>query len=70
MLRNAVNFSEGLRLPVDQKQITSSLPLHLAHIMPAADGVQSFANPSGMYMKKTPLSSNSIGILASLLQVR
>ncbi|OMO55968.1 hypothetical protein CCACVL1_26842, partial [Corchorus capsularis] len=69
MLRNAVNFSEGLRLPVDQKQITSSRPLHLAHIMPAADGVQSFANPSGMYMKNTPpLSSNSIGILASLLQ--
>ncbi|PPS03349.1 hypothetical protein GOBAR_AA17314 [Gossypium barbadense] len=69
LLRTAVNFGEGLRLPADQKLITPSLPLHLVDIMPAADGVQSFADPSGMYMKNTPLMSNNIGSQGSLLQV-
>ncbi|KAH1056247.1 hypothetical protein J1N35_034312 [Gossypium stocksii] len=68
LLRTAVNFGEGLRLPADQKLITPSLPLHLVDIMPAADGVQSFADPSGMYMKNTPLMSNNIGSQGSLLQ--
>lgn len=68
LLRTAVNFGEGLRLPADQKLITPSLPLHLVDIMPAADGVQSFADPSGMYMKNTPLMSNNIGSQGTLLQ--
>ncbi|KAA3477909.1 mediator of RNA polymerase II transcription subunit 8-like [Gossypium australe] len=68
LLRTAVNFGEGLRLPADQKLITPSLPLHLVDIMPAADGVQSFADPTGMYMKNTPLMSNNIGSQGSLLQ--
>ncbi|XWS16614.1 hypothetical protein CRYUN_Cryun34aG0105100 [Craigia yunnanensis] len=68
LLCAAVNFGEGLRLPADQKQITPSLPLHLADIMPAVDGVHSFADPSGMYMKNTPLMSNNIGGQGSLLQ--
>ncbi|TYI77481.1 hypothetical protein E1A91_D06G143700v1 [Gossypium mustelinum] len=68
LLRTAVNFGEGLRLPADQKLITPSLPLHLVGIMPAADGVQSFADPSGMYMKNTPLMPNNIGSQGSLLQ--
>ncbi|TYH66958.1 hypothetical protein ES332_D06G154900v1 [Gossypium tomentosum] len=68
LLRTAVNFGEGLRLPADQKLITPSLPLHLVDIMPAADGVQSFADPSGMYMKNTPLMPNNIGSQGSLLQ--
>ncbi|KAK5825645.1 hypothetical protein PVK06_020502 [Gossypium arboreum] len=68
LLRIAVNFGEGLRLPADQKLITPLLPLHLVDIMPAADGVQSFADPSGMYMKNTPLMSNNIGSQGSLLQ--
>ncbi|PPR84875.1 hypothetical protein GOBAR_AA35833 [Gossypium barbadense] len=68
LLRTAVNFGEGLRLPADQKLITPSLPLHLVDIMPATDGVQSFADPSGMYMKNTPLMSNNIGSQGSLLQ--
>ncbi|KHG11623.1 Astrotactin-2 [Gossypium arboreum] len=70
LLRTAVNFGEGLRLPADQKLITPSLPLHLVDIMPATDGVQSFADPSGMYMKNTPLMSNNIGSQGSLLQVK
>lgn len=68
LLRTAVNFGEGLRLPADQKLITPSLPLHLVDIMPATDGVQSFADPSGMYMKNTPLMSNNIGSQGTLLQ--
>ncbi|XWS20622.1 hypothetical protein CRYUN_Cryun31cG0118500 [Craigia yunnanensis] len=69
LLRAAVNFGEGLRLPSDQKQIIPSLPLHLADIMPAADGVHSFADPSGMYMKNTPpLMSNNIGSQGTFLQ--
>ncbi|KAE8709160.1 Mediator of RNA polymerase II transcription subunit 8 [Hibiscus syriacus] len=67
LLRAAVNFGEGLRLPADQKQITPSLPLHLVDIMPATDGVHSFTDSSGMYMKNSPLMSNNIGSQGSLL---
>ncbi|KAG8490972.1 hypothetical protein CXB51_014109 [Gossypium anomalum] len=67
LLRTAINFGEGLRLLADQKLITPSLPLHLVDIMPVADGVPSFADPSGMYMKNTPLMSNNIGSQGSLL---
>ncbi|GMI73096.1 mediator subunit 8 [Hibiscus trionum] len=68
LLRAAVNFGEGLRLPADQKQITPSLPLHLVDILPATDGVHSFTDSSGMYMKNSPLMSNNIGNQGSLLQ--
>ncbi|KAE8735659.1 Mediator of RNA polymerase II transcription subunit 8 [Hibiscus syriacus] len=68
LLRAAVNFGEGLRLPADQKQITPSLPLHLVDIMPATDGVHSFTDSSGMYMKNSPLMSNNMGSQGSLLQ--
>ena len=50
----------GLRLAADQKLITPSLPLHLADIMPAADGVHSFADPSGNFCTTMNIFSNSI----------
>ncbi|XWS11621.1 hypothetical protein CRYUN_Cryun37aG0014300 [Craigia yunnanensis] len=39
----------GLRLTADQNLITPSLPLHLADIIPAVDGVHSFSEPSGNF---------------------
>uniref|UniRef100_A0A2P2JKY6 Uncharacterized protein MANES_06G177300 n=1 Tax=Rhizophora mucronata TaxID=61149 RepID=A0A2P2JKY6_RHIMU len=69
LLRTAVNFGEGLRIPGDQGQITTGLPLHLADVLLAGDGVHSFSNSSGMYTKNTPpLSSNSMNNPGSLLQ--
>ena len=50
----------GLRLPSDQKQITPSLPLHLADILPAAGGVHSFADPSGNFPTIMSIFSKSI----------
>ncbi|XP_072065049.1 mediator of RNA polymerase II transcription subunit 8 isoform X4 [Arachis hypogaea] len=50
LLRAAVNT--GLRIPPDQRQITPTLPMHLA---------EAFTPNEGMYMKNTPLSSNSMG---------
>ncbi|XP_012087330.1 mediator of RNA polymerase II transcription subunit 8 isoform X2 [Jatropha curcas] len=69
LLRAAVNFGEGLRVTVDQRQITSALPMHLADVLTVGDGVHNVSDSSGMYMKNTPpLSSNSINNQGSLLQ--
>ena len=37
----------GLRIPGDQRQMTSALPLHLVDVITVGDGVQSFADASG-----------------------
>ncbi|KAJ8770607.1 hypothetical protein K2173_018098 [Erythroxylum novogranatense] len=69
LLRTAVNFGEGLRIPADQRQITSGLPVHLADVLTVGDGSHVFSDSSGMYMKSTPpLSSNSMANHGSLLQ--
>lgn len=39
----------GLRVPADQRQITSSLPVHLADILTVSDGHQAFNDSSGIY---------------------
>ncbi|CAK9324792.1 unnamed protein product, partial [Citrullus colocynthis] len=68
LLRAAVNFGEGLRLPGEQRQITPTLPMHLIDVLNVGDGVQSFNETSGMYTKNTPLSSNNISGQGSLIQ--
>lgn len=37
----------GLRIPGDQRHITSGLPGHLVDVLAVADGPQSFADSSG-----------------------
>ncbi|XP_030971141.1 mediator of RNA polymerase II transcription subunit 8 isoform X2 [Quercus lobata] len=68
LLRAAVNYGEGLRIPGDQRQITPALPSHLVDVITVGDGVQSFADASGMYSKNTPVSSNNISGQGTLLQ--
>ncbi|KAK3004330.1 hypothetical protein RJ639_018554, partial [Escallonia herrerae] len=69
LLRNAVNHGEGLRVPVDQRQTTSALPIHLMDVLPVADSGQTFPDASGMYTKNTPpLSSNNMTNQGTLLQ--
>ncbi|XP_004515306.1 mediator of RNA polymerase II transcription subunit 8-like isoform X1 [Cicer arietinum] len=70
LLRAAVNVGEGLRLPGDQRHITASLPMHLADVFTVNEGPQSFPEGSSnnVYIKNTPLSSNSMGGQNSLLQ--
>ncbi|KAL2243107.1 UNVERIFIED_CONTAM: Mediator of RNA polymerase II transcription subunit 8 [Sesamum indicum] len=69
-LRSAVNHGEGLRIPGDQRQVTSSLPMHLVDILTANDSAQTFSDSSGMYQKSTPplLSTASNNSQGSLLQ--
>ncbi|XP_038874270.1 mediator of RNA polymerase II transcription subunit 8 isoform X6 [Benincasa hispida] len=67
LLRAAVNFGEGLRLPGEQRQITPTLPMHLIDVLNVGDGVQSFNETSGMYTKNT-LTSNNISGQGSLIQ--
>ncbi|CAH9115325.1 unnamed protein product [Cuscuta epithymum] len=61
LLRTAVNQGEGLRVPVDQRQITSSLPVHLVDILIVNDGQQTLNDSSGMYYQKStpPLTSSN-----------
>ncbi|XP_073122591.1 mediator of RNA polymerase II transcription subunit 8-like [Henckelia pumila] len=70
LLRSAVNHGEGLRILGDQRQVTSSLPMHLVDILTANDGTQSFADSSGMYQKNTSplLSTTNNNSQGSLLQ--
>ncbi|XP_045805305.1 mediator of RNA polymerase II transcription subunit 8-like isoform X1 [Trifolium pratense] len=70
LLRAAVNIGEELRIPADQRRTTASLPMHLADAYPVNEGAQSFPDGSNnnVYMKNTPLSSNSMGGQNSLLQ--
>ncbi|KAL2461960.1 Mediator of RNA polymerase II transcription subunit 8 [Abeliophyllum distichum] len=35
LLRSAANHGEGLRMPEDQRHVTSSLPVHLVDVLPA-----------------------------------
>lgn len=37
----------GLRLPVDQRQNTTALPMHLVDVLTVGDGAQPFAETSG-----------------------
>ncbi|KAJ6311209.1 hypothetical protein OIU77_013061 [Salix suchowensis] len=68
LLRAAVNGGEGLRVTGDQRQMTSALPVHLVDVLALSDGMHSFSDSSGMYMKNTPSISNSINNQGSLLQ--
>ncbi|XP_047342296.1 mediator of RNA polymerase II transcription subunit 8 [Impatiens glandulifera] len=69
LLRGAVNHGEGLRLPGDQRQITTSLPLHLVDVIAMNDGPQAIPDASGMFVKATPpLTSSNINNQGNLLQ--
>ncbi|KAL6568676.1 hypothetical protein OROHE_004360 [Orobanche hederae] len=70
LLRSAVNHGEGLKIPADQRQTTSSLPMHLVDVLIANDASQTFSDSSGMYQKSTPplLSAASNNNQGSLLQ--
>ncbi|KFK33493.1 hypothetical protein AALP_AA5G020200 [Arabis alpina] len=59
MLRAAVNDGAGLRLPPDQRQITTALPPHLADVLMVNDAGK---NP-------LPVASNNINSQGNLLQV-
>lgn len=37
----------GLRLPVDQRQVTPALPMHLVDVLTTNDGMQNFPEASG-----------------------
>uniref|UniRef100_A0A0E0KF73 Uncharacterized protein n=1 Tax=Oryza punctata TaxID=4537 RepID=A0A0E0KF73_ORYPU len=52
LLRAAVNYGEGLRVPGDQRQL-SSLPSHLVDVLPFGDGAHNFGDNSGVYPKNT-----------------
>ncbi|KAL8466544.1 hypothetical protein ACS0TY_035564 [Phlomoides rotata] len=71
LLRSAVNHGEGLRIPVDQRQVPSSLPAHLVDVLTTNDNTQTFSDSSGLYQKSTPplLSSASNNSQGSMLQV-
>ncbi|OAY77060.1 Mediator of RNA polymerase II transcription subunit 8 [Ananas comosus] len=47
LLRAAVNFGEGLRMPGDQRQLPSSLPSHLVDVLSFGDNTQNFGDNSG-----------------------
>ncbi|XP_010521413.1 PREDICTED: mediator of RNA polymerase II transcription subunit 8 [Tarenaya hassleriana] len=71
LLRAAVNYGEGTRLPGDQRQITTALPPHLADVLTVNDGGGNFTDSSGrsMPMKNAlTMSSNSINSQGNLLQ--
>ncbi|WOL17387.1 mediator of RNA polymerase II transcription subunit 8 isoform X2 [Canna indica] len=61
LLRAAVNYGEGLRIPADQRQLPTSLPSHLVDVLPFGDGAQNLGDNSGTYVKNNPpFSSNSV----------
>ncbi|GAB2292916.1 hypothetical protein Dimus_027145 [Dionaea muscipula] len=65
LLRAAVNHGEGLRLPSDQRQIISELPIHLVDVLAVHDAVE----PSGIYFKNTPpISSGHVSNQGTPLQ--
>ncbi|XP_019068746.1 mediator of RNA polymerase II transcription subunit 8 isoform X3 [Solanum lycopersicum] len=70
LLRTAVNHGEGLRVPGDQRHITSALPGHLVDVLTVSDGPQSFADSSvGTYLKNTPpFPSSNVNSQGALLQ--
>ncbi|PUZ71939.1 hypothetical protein GQ55_2G353800 [Panicum hallii var. hallii] len=52
LLRAAVNYGEGLRVPGDQRQ-PQSLPSHLVEVLPFGDGAQNVGDNSGGYPKSS-----------------
>ncbi|KAH6789992.1 mediator subunit 8 [Perilla frutescens var. frutescens] len=70
LLRSAVNHGEGLRIPGDQRQAASSLPMHLVDLLASNDSPQTFSDSSGLYQKNTPplLSTATNNSQGSLLQ--
>lgn len=68
LLRAAVNYGEGLRLPVDQRQVTPALPMHLVDVLTTSDGPQNFSETSGMYLKNNPMPSNNLTGQSPMLQ--
>uniref|UniRef100_A0A1D1YK23 Putative mediator of RNA polymerase II transcription subunit 8 n=1 Tax=Anthurium amnicola TaxID=1678845 RepID=A0A1D1YK23_9ARAE len=71
LLRAAVNFGEGLRIPGDQRRPPSSLPMHLASVLPSSDGAHSLGDTSGVYQKNTPSSftPGNVNTQGSIMQV-
>ncbi|GMN64985.1 hypothetical protein TIFTF001_034057 [Ficus carica] len=69
LLRAAVNYGEGLRLPVDQRQVTPALPMHLVDVLTTSDGPQNFSETSGMYLKNNPMPSNNLTGQSPMLQL-
>ncbi|XP_039132698.1 mediator of RNA polymerase II transcription subunit 8 [Dioscorea cayenensis subsp. rotundata] len=68
-LRAAVNYGEGLRIPVDQRHLPSSLPSHLVDVLTFGDSTQSFGDNSGIYQKNTPtFSSNNVNAQGGVMQ--
>ncbi|XP_042050426.1 mediator of RNA polymerase II transcription subunit 8-like isoform X2 [Salvia splendens] len=67
LLRSAVNHGEGLQVPGDQRQVASSLPMHLVDVLATNDSLQ---DSSGLYQKSTPplMSTTAINNQGSLLQ--
>ncbi|KAG9449233.1 hypothetical protein H6P81_009198 [Aristolochia fimbriata] len=72
LLRAAVNFGEGLRLPGDQRLASPSLPAHLVDVLTFTDGAQNFTDASGGYpnAKNTPsaISSSNVNTQGSVMQ--
>ncbi|CAL9151840.1 unnamed protein product [Musa hybrid cultivar] len=70
LLRAAVNFGEGLRIPVDQRQLPASLPSHLVDVLTVGDGAQTFGDSSaGSYTKNTPPFSSNNANTQGILQL-
>ncbi|KMZ59861.1 Mediator of RNA polymerase II transcription subunit 8 [Zostera marina] len=64
LLRNTVNFGEGLRLPADQRQMISSfpshpLPAHLSDILTQIEDLPGLGENSNSHQRNTPLSMSS-----------
>ncbi|CAJ1954920.1 unnamed protein product [Sphenostylis stenocarpa] len=71
LLRAAVNAGDGLRIPPDQRQITTAPPIHLADALPGLNDPPAHDASSAtntMYIKNTPLSSNTMPPQNPLLQ--
>ncbi|CAN6205065.1 unnamed protein product [Urochloa humidicola] len=66
LLRAAVNYGEGLRVPGDQRQ-PQSLPSHLVDVLAFGDGAQNSSDNSGGYPKNSstfaPSGANTQGNL-------
>ncbi|KAG6431054.1 hypothetical protein SASPL_109129 [Salvia splendens] len=82
LLRSAVNHGEGLQVPGDQRQVASSLPMHLVDVLATNDSLQDSSGDLmhlltmlclytlGLYQKSTPplMSTTAINNQGSLLQ--
>ncbi|KAK9078419.1 hypothetical protein SSX86_002476 [Deinandra increscens subsp. villosa] len=69
LLRRAVNHGQGLRLPMDQRQIASAFPAHLADVYPVGENVHTISESSEIYMKNTPpVPSNTVKDQGALMQ--